>query len=282
MFTHFETYSNHGTSEGVLPRFYLQMKDLGDMVFGQVEFDRRSDVYVEKVIPELTNLYDMFHGLQQLISTYKSGVADGTFFQFSEGGVAHFDRIMEIEIDNLVKNTILRCKIALISFSKCGVVDDDGFVFDNFFRCSISDRAKRKKEYSDMTDGRYLPLVTLIENAESTFLASLNNVRGEMEHELYSLPKFILNVNGNRATLEEPTIQGRKLSNLLALFYENSLDLVEKSVAYFIGLNGERKFRDFYKLEVNEDYDYTKMRYKYRFSLGGLSWSSTAKRCTYD
>jgi hypothetical protein len=146
----------------------------------------------------------------------------------------------------------------------------------------MGERTKKKKLYSESTDGKYLPLIELIEKSESLFLTSLNEIRGEMEHELYSLPKFILHVQRKNAWIEEPEIQGKKLLDLLNFYFESSLDFIEKYVSYFIGINGEEKLNGFAVLEVNEEVDYVNMNYKYRFSMGGLSWSQSAKKCTYD
>jgi hypothetical protein len=72
------------------------MSDLAELSIGKTEFDRRTELYLEKVIPDLTNLYDVFYKLRTLIADYKEGVANGKYFNVNERGHSSFKRLNEV------------------------------------------------------------------------------------------------------------------------------------------------------------------------------------------
>lgn len=283
MFLQIEYGNNHGMSQGIIPRFYLQMADLAELGIGKNEFDERSNIYFEKVIPDITNIYDIYHKLETLIEDYKAGVSKGVYFTVDERGHSSFNRQNEVEIKNLTKDFIIRCKIAIVNFVKCGFADEGVFKLQSFFFVDHQKFNDRKKQYLKSTDGKYLPLINLIEKANGEFLKPLNDIRGEIEHNLFTLSKFVFNRNAEGAVwLDEPTLQGETLSEKIKYYYEKSLEFIEKTMVYFIGINGEHRMPGFLELHVDDIFDYSNMNYKYRFSLGGTPWSFTSKRCMYD
>lgn len=283
MFLHIEYDSNHGTEQGIWTRFYLQIFDLAELAIGKTEFEKRTGLYLEKVIPDLTNLYDVFLKLRTLIGDYKEGVRNGKYFTVNERGHSSFNRLNEVEIYNLTKDFLIRCKIAIVNFVKSGFTDENDFKLSEYFFCSSTKFKDKKQQYSKTSDGRYLPLLNLIENANNDFLEQLNDIRGAIEHDLFSLPKFILHRDKpNSPWLEEPVLQGQVLSDKLSFYYEKSLEFIEKIMVYYIGINGERNLKGFLELHVDNEFDFPNMKYKYRFSLGGTPWSLTSKKCLYD
>lgn len=283
MLLHIEYDSNHGTEQGIWPRFYLQILDLAELAIDKAEFEKRTGLYLEKVIPDLTNLYDLFHKLRSLIADYKEGVHNGKYFTVNETGHSSFNRLNEVEIYNLTKDFLIRCKIAIVNFVKSGFTDENDFKLSEYFLCSSNKFKDKKQQYSKTSDGRYLPLLNLIEKANNDFLERLNDIRGEIEHNLFSLPKFILHRDElNSRWLEEPVLQGQVLSNKLSFYYEKSLEFIEKIMVYYIGINGERNLKGLLELHVDNEFDFPNMKYKYGFSFGGTPWSLTSKKCLYD
>lgn len=281
MLLHIEYDSNHGTSQGIWPRFYLQMIDLGELAIGQ-EFHERIKIYFEKVIPDLTNLYDIYHNLCKTITDYKAGVQNGQHFKIDNRGHSSFDRLSEVEIYNQTKDFIIRTKIAIVNFIKCGFANETNFNLSDFFFCPITKLQEKKNQYLKSTDGKYLPLINLIERANTDFLSQLNEIRGSIEHELFSLAKFKLIREDTIATVTEPILQDMMLSEKLSFYYERTLEFIEKTMVYYIGINGEISKNGFLQLHVDDVHDYAKMNYKYTFSLAGTPWSLTSKRCSYD
>jgi hypothetical protein len=259
------------------------MSDLAELAIGKTDFDRRTELYLEKVIPDLTNLYDVFYKLRTLIAGYKEGVANGRYFNVNERGHSSFNRLNEVEIYNLTKDFLIRCKIAIVNFVKSGFTDENDFKLADYFFCNSTKFKDKKQQHSRASGGKYLPLLNLIENANVEFLTQLNDIRGAIEHDLFSLPKFILHRDEPSSPwLEEPLLQDRLLSDKLSFYYEKSLEFIEKMMAYFIGINGERNLNGFLELHVDNEFDFQNMKYKYRFSLGGTPWSLTSRKCFYD
>ncbi|RTL56142.1 MAG: hypothetical protein EKK37_16820 [Sphingobacteriales bacterium] len=255
---------------------------LGELAVGKDEFEKRTKLYFDKVIPDLTNLYDIYHKLIATINDYKVGVENGKYFKVDERGHSSLDRLNEVTIRNLTKDFIIRAKILQVNFFKCGFADEDNFKLTNFFTFEKNKLAERKKLYLKKSDGKYLPLINLIEKANDNFLKQLTDLRGAIEHDLFSLEKFQLNRKDNIATISEPDLEGQLLSTKLKFFYENSLEFIEKMMVYYFGVNGEVNKNGFLQLYVDDVFDYSEMRWKYTFALGGTPWSFTSKKCLYD
>lgn len=281
MLLHIEYDSNHGTSQGIWPRFYLQMVDLGELAIGQ-EFHDRIKVYFEKVIPDLTNLYDIYHKLCNTITEYKEGVKNGKYFKVDNRGHSSFDRLSEVEIYNQTKDFIIRTKIVIVNFIKSGFADENSFKLSDFFFCPLAKLQEKKNQYLKSADCKYVPLIKLIEKANKEFLTQLNEIRGSIEHDLFSLAKFSLVREGSTATITEPNLQDLLLSEKLTFYYDKTLEFIEKLMVYYIGINGEINKNGFLELHVDEVHDYAEMKYKYTFSLAGTPWSLTSKKCNYD
>jgi hypothetical protein len=282
MLLHIEYDSNHGTSQGIWTRFYLQMVDLGELAIGKNDFDNRTSVYLEKVIPDLTNLYDIYNKIISTIDDYKTGVENGKYYKINEKGHSSFYRLAEVEIYNLTKDFIIRSKILVVNFMKCGFADERNFKLADFFFCNEIKFIEKKKLYLKKSYGKYSPLLNLIEKAKTEFLNQLNEIRGAIEHDLFSLPKFSLHKNNNSATISEPDLQDQILSIKLKFFYEKILDFVEKMMCYYFGINGEIEKGGFLQFHVDDIFDYSEMRWKYTFALGGTPWSFTSRKCLYD
>jgi len=277
-----EYISNHGTAQGIWPRFYLQIADLAELAVGKSEFIDRTGIYLQKVIPDLTNLYDIYHKIITAIEDYKTGIESGKYFSVNERGHSSWNRLNEVEISNLTKDFIIRCKITLVNFIKCGITDECDFKISDFYFCDEKKFQNKKQQYIKKGDNKYLPLIDLIENANSGFLNQLNEIRGSIEHNLFSLDKFTLNRTENFATISEPDLQERPISKQLTFYYEKILEFIEKITVYYFGINGEINLPTFLELHIDDEFDFANLNYKYRFSLGGTPWSFTSKRCLYD
>lgn len=277
-----ETISNHGTSTGIWPRFLLQMISLGKMAFGDDFKDKRITVYYKTVMPELENLYDIYHKIFNLLDDYKEGIQNGKYYKINKQGQFSHERQNEVEIINLTKDFFIRGKITLVNFVKSEVIDDDKFCFSNFFFCGDDKFEKIKFEYLNSSDGRYKPLIDLIEKANKTFLKDFNIIRGEIEHKLFSIEKFKIEKSQDDTFVLEPMLGDKILSVKLEYFYENIMDFIEKIFVYFLGINAEIKYNGFLTLDINRDYNYPSLEYKYLFSFGGVKSAISVDKCLYD
>jgi hypothetical protein len=281
MFSHIEYGSNHGMTQGIVPRFYLQVLDLAQLVIGEKEFEKKYDVFEKTVMPELQNLYNIYHEIIELIDDYKEGMSNGKYYKLSSQGTPMIDRGNEEKIKNLVKDYIIRNKVLLVNFSQCGLMNDDGFDF-NQFTVFNDKREKRKQDYLARPDYKFAPLIDLVEKANELFIKDLFGLRNSFEHQAFYLDKFNLKPLKGAAEVHEPQLAGRMLSDKLSFYYEGTLDYIERIMVYYFGILGEEKMKGFLQLYEDPVFNYATMNYKFRFSMGGTPWSFTSKRCTYE
>lgn len=284
---HSESFSNHGSEKGTWERFFFQVQDIAKVGGGQKEFDSRSGDYFNKAMHEITHFYDVYHRLIDLIEKFKAGVSDGKYYSVTERGSSTFDRSLELEIRNLVKDFFARGKIMLTSFAKSGLLEDvqNGFSFNDFYFCDKKKFDKRAEEYVKRTDGRHLSVIKLLDSANDNFLQDFNKVRGMVEHELFRLDPFEVN-HTNPRTLTEPQLNGGDLSYTLSNFYESILDFIEKAPVYFYGINTELRTNGMFLLHERKEYNYSfpSAAFKYTLSMGpmGILYGGEAVRCGYD
>lgn len=101
---HSESFSNHGSEKGTWERFFFQVQDIAKTGFVQKDFDSCSGEYFNKVMHEITHFYDLYYQLVCSIERFKSGVSSGVYYQVNERGSSTFNRSLELEIRNLVKD----------------------------------------------------------------------------------------------------------------------------------------------------------------------------------
>lgn len=175
----------------------------------------------------------------------------------------------------------------LTSFVKSGLLEDEKnyFSFNNLYFCNKEKFEKRVNEYMSRSDGRYSPVIKLLERANNDFLQDFNNVRGAVEHELFKLEPFEV-VHTIPRTLKEPQLGGANLSQTLTRFYESILDFIEKAPVYFYGINAEIKTNGGCLLHIRNEYNYSFPRgaFKYTLTMGtlGIVYGGETERCMYN
>lgn len=274
---------DHGMDQGIWPRFYLQILSLAEMAGGADLFHQKAELYEKEVIPEIKNLYDLHHQLQDAIADYKLGMEDGRYYKKDAHDTTILQTYHERNILNIFKNFIIRGKMLLVHFGKCEIIDENNFILDSFIHVKNQNNFdERKRQYLSSSDCRYLPIINLIDVARTSFLNEFTEHRGEVEHKIYKYGKFDLRVEDGKVIVIEPILMGFPLSQKVLFYYNSMLDLIEKILVYYYGINGERHLQGYALLEVNPNYDYTNQIYKYTFSMGGISWSENAEVCKYD
>jgi hypothetical protein len=282
---HSELLSNHGSETGLWDRFFFQIKDIAEAGFNKEAFESQSDSFFNKIMPEITNFYDIYNELRSLITQFANGVLDGTYYKVDERGSSHLDRSVELRIKQIVKDFFTRGKILLTSFAKSGLLVDleNAFSFNDFYFCDKKKFSTRVDNYIKSSDSRYLPVIGVIERANNSFLYDFNEVRNTIEHEPFALEKFtVANIDGS-LTITEPILAGSCLSEAIARFYESIFDFMEKSMVYFFGITTEIKTNGFISIMIRNNYSYSSRHYKYALSFGGLVlYGGDATKCLYD
>lgn len=282
IFSHIENISNHGAAQGILPRFFNQMFDLAKMSIGRNELDNQFKKYFKTVIPELIHFYDLYHKLIDAINDYQAGVKQGTYYTLDERNRSTLDKTKEREIGNLINDFFIRGKITIVNFVKSGIISDENFNFGQYYFCDQGKLEQKITDYYANTDGRYLPLLKLLNNANSDFLSSFNKIRGEIEHNQFFINPFQISKTEHRAFVVEPMLTDKPLSMQLEFYYNSILELIEKLLAYYLGINGEILKNGFLLLHIRTDFNYPETKSKYVFSLGGIPSAFPTIRCKYD
>jgi hypothetical protein len=73
-----ETTSNHGTIQGIIPRFFLQMADMAKSAIPpEGEQAKKFEHFFEYNISDFTDFYDIFHEIKSIYIDYVDGLYDG-------------------------------------------------------------------------------------------------------------------------------------------------------------------------------------------------------------
>jgi hypothetical protein len=71
----------------------------------------------------------------------------------------------------------------------------------------------------------------------------------------------------NEKKVKEPIINGMLLSQAIDFYYENILDMIEKLMCYFYGINAHLRSNRNLKLFIVKDFDYKNLKYKFIISI---------------
>ena len=266
--------------QGLWPRFYLQMLQLGQLTIGKIDIEERLERVRTLLMPKLEQLHRSYAAIVQGIQEYQSGVGTGKYFHGRAGGSTHLDRSPEIAVRNEAEQFIIQAKLVYVAFVNSEFLDESGFLLKTYGL--RQNPTSLIEQYSKSKDPKYLPLLRVLEKANVLFLNDLTKLRGDIEHQSFTIEKFELAITDTGATVRQPLLQGVILSEKITFFYEHLLQFIEKMMAYFIGINAERAIPGMTQLFVDDNFDYQQQRYKYSFTFGGVPSSLTARRCLYD
>ena len=278
---HIETSPGYGTKQGIMPRFYLQLKELCDFINTPTFIQTVPEKFLKVIIPELANFYDVNNNLQATIKEFLEGVKDGTLYKISEDGSTSFTRKKEFEISNLTKDFFIQGKILLVKYFKGDIVVDSDFKLSPYYFCDDTKFDIKFSQYNSGKNQKYLPLLNVLKTARLTFLNDFTKIRGAIEHEDFELDRFILNHKNHITTLIEPNFQGNILSNKISFYYDKILELIEKITVYFAGINCE-ELNSVYKLYKTANPDYSNLIYGYRYRIMEMPFVFETVRCEYN
>ena len=253
-----QVISNHGTKQGIIPRFWLQTMELAESVFGKAEGDKKLGDFFPKNVNDITNLYDLYQEIVTEYNDYKVGLSDERYFSINEKGQFKLDQSVELKLEKKIKDFFILGRLLVNNFAKSTIIDSEHFMLNKVIIVNDKNFEKNKLEYIELdVSKRFLPLFDIIETARKEFLNEFNDVRAEIEHNNFSIPKFEINTkNGDFA---EPSIHGNaSLIEELEHYYNNLLDLIETLIAYYFGIEAVSNNNNF-ALYIRKDYDFKKL-----------------------
>lgn len=263
-------------------RFWAQFISMGELAWPKDEFGKRLMSFVDSVLPELSYVFDKRARIESEIAAYKAGIADGRLYKVNERNQTNHDKSKEKEISDLVKVFFIHLKLCVDNTFNSGILSDSEFDSQAFHKCDGTKRIKLKEEYVRSTDGRYLPIIELLIKANDRFLVRLKEIRGAFEHKAFTLDAFQVAKSQDGYYIVEPTFEGAPLLMTVNRYYSNVFDLIEKMVAYFIGVNAERNHAGRFELQVGREVDYLNSKNRFIVAPAGAKMWYPTDRCLYD
>lgn len=264
LFKGYATFSNHGTSQGIIPRFYLQMIDMAQFAFDKEGVEERLQNFLDKNISDFTDFYDLFNELKSLYIDYRDGLKNGKYYSIDNKGSFRHDRSNELTLKKKIKDFFIQGRLVVYNFGKSGVINDGEFILNNFLIVKDGNFQKSKQSCIDSPAGnKYKLLIEIIEKAREDFLSEFNQIRADFEHQNLQIEDFKVQVLNDQIEVVEPTLGGMNLLSKIEYFYEQTLDLIEVLMVFFYGIQAYEKTSGFMTLFRRDEFDYSNMNYKY-------------------
>lgn len=264
LFKGYSTFSNHGTSQGIIPRFYLQMIDMAQFAFDKAGVEERLQNFLDKNISDFTDFYDLFSELKSLYIDYREGLKSGKYYSIDNKGSFRHDRSNELTLKKKVKDFFIQGRLVVYNFGKSGVINDGEFILNNLLIVKDGNFQKSKQSCIDSpTANKYKFLIEIIEEAREEFLSEFNQIRADFEHQNLQIEDFKVQVLNGQIEVVEPTLGGMSLLSKIEYFYEQTLDLIEVLMVFFYGIQAYEKTNGFMTLFRRDEFDYSNMNYKY-------------------
>lgn len=238
LFERIEYGSGHGTSQGIYPRFYLQIQEIAN--YSGIEKEKRDKIfaeYHEKVFPDITHFYDIYHEIELEYKKYHDGLLDGTYFKRDAQGTYIHDRAKEFDLGNKFMDFFIKGRILLNNLSKSDIIKDDHF---NIRQLLIVKDLNFEQNKNAQLEGdplrRYTPMFEILENARKDFLQEFNQVRADIEHNNFKVNRFVVETNSDVITIIEPVLNDDLIINKIEFFYTNILRAIELLMVWFYGI----------------------------------------------
>lgn len=273
IFDGYETISNHGTSQGILPRFFFQTLELATSAFGKTDGDKKVGDFLTKNIPDFTNFYDLHQEIVSDYDDFKKGLSNGKYFSINDKGQFRLDRSVEISMEKKIKDFFILGRLLVNNFAKSGLIDSEHFKLNDIFIVSEKNFIKNKTAYIKIDSSkRFEILFDIVEQARELFLTEFNQIRADIEHQNLSIPKFVINTKSGEFT--EPSFKGHEsMIDEINLYYGYLLDIIELLIAFYFAIEAVSK-KPMFGMFERENYDYSKMITRYiilpKIQMGGM------------
>jgi hypothetical protein len=124
LFQGYSTFSNHGTSQGIIPRFYLQMVDMAKFALDQEALSEKLQQFLDTNISDFTEFYDIYIELRETYIDYREGLTNRKYYSIDERGAFRHDRSKELILKKKTKDFFIQGRLVVYNFGKSGVIDD--------------------------------------------------------------------------------------------------------------------------------------------------------------
>ncbi len=268
LYDRIEFISSHGSEQGIVTRFFLQIKELANQAFLN-ENDRHLHLgqYMNVVLTDFTTFYDLYNELKQSFEEFQKGILNGELFKIDERGVAKIDRSLEFKIQTKIKEFFIKGRILLNNLAKSKVIDDEYFCLNDLIIVKDTNFKTNKLKFLAKDKlKRYEYLFDMIEYSRKNFLTTFNQIRADIEHDHFIIPRFKISFLNQNILFEQPMLKERVIMSQIDYYYNSILDFIENIIAYYMGINANINWKGFMTLYQRKTFDYKELKYKFIIS----------------
>lgn len=257
LFERIEYGSGHGTVTGIYPRFYLQVSEIAS--FSEMEKDKLDTIlwdFHQSVMPDFTHFYDIFHEITDMYTMYFEGLKNGQFFSKDNQGIYVHDRKLEIQIVNKIKDFFIKGRILLNNVSKSSIVKDELFDLEKLLLVKDVNFEKNRKMFLEKDPNkRYAYLFELVEQVRKGILIEFNQIRAEIEHNNFSVSRFVISTKNDVIVIKEPVLLNGLLIDKLRLYYDDILRFLEILFVFYYGIKAYFQWKGMMVLYQRKQFD---------------------------
>jgi len=219
-FKGYSTFSNHGTSQGIIQRFYLQMVDMAQFAFDKEGIEERLNDFLNKNISDFTEFYDLFTELKSVYIDYKDGLKNGKYYSLDDKISFRHNRSNELVLKKKIKDFFIQGRLVINNFGKSGVINDGEFILSNFLIVKDSNFETNKLSCLNNPEGnKYRILIEILEEAREDFLSEFIQARADFEHQNLQIEDFKVEIINNQIEVIEPSLNNANLISKIEYFF---------------------------------------------------------------
>jgi len=268
LYNKIEFISSHGPEQGIVTRFFFQIKELTNQAFlNENDRHRHLDQYMIVVINDFTTFHDLYQELKKSFEEFQKGILSGDLFKIDERGVATIDCSLELKIKIKIKEFFTQGRILLNNLAKSKVIDDEYFCLNDLIIVKDTNFKINKLKFLDKDElKRYKCLFDILEYSRNNFLSSFNQIRAEIEHDSFEIPRFKISFLNKNVLFEQPMLKERALMAQLDFYYNSIFDFIESIIAHYMGINAYINHKGLLTLYQRKTFNYKELKYKFLIS----------------
>lgn len=256
--------SSHGTEQGIIPRFVLQMLKLEEEASFPTNAPKKSYKYITVASSDFTSFYDLHEEIIDKRKEYLRKLYSKEIIEIQQSGAISIDRTIETSLLQKVKDFFIKGRIMLNNWAKSEVIKDEYFDLKNLLIVKDSNFENQYQKYLSIDeDARYDHLFNLIRVGRNQFLNKFNEIRAKIEHEDLQLKYSRIELKDDEIKVNEPFLENNPMYELIDFFYENILSLIEKVMVYYYGINAFINWNENKNLFKRDKIDFENEMYEY-------------------
>ena len=169
--------SNHGTKQGIIPRFWLQTMELAESTFGKENGNKIISKFFPQNLGDFTNFYDIFQEINLDYTDFINGLQNGQYFSITDKGEFNLDNSVELKMEKKIKDFFILGRLLINNFAKSQILESDNFDLNKYMIVKDSNFTKNRKIERFRADVRILEVGSYYTNLLLTLRTSIEFAR---------------------------------------------------------------------------------------------------------